>query len=434
MPRLPRARSRVSPGRHTVHVTGEESLTARAQSVARDRGHSPVRPVHLLVALLARPRKRNVESLLARCEVLLSSLPVVPAAEAGIPLAPEAVAAVSHGEAIGEDALENQLTMELLTGVQAPPPETTAPPLAARPVQPASSLSKPSATRFAQPAEPEPRDSLEAALAELDALIGLDEVKAQVRGLVATHEVNRKRAESGMPAIPVSLHLAFTGAPGTGKTTVARLVARIYRGLGLLPLGHLIEVDRSELVAGYVGQTALQVRETLERARGGVLFIDEAYALATGGGADFGGEAVSTLVKGMEDARDSLAVIAAGYPEPMEAFLDSNAGLRSRFTTVVRFQDYSPGELLAIFDRLCAEHAITTGPEARGRIEELIQVSSSTANHGNARLIRNLFEEMFRRMSVRASADGLIETHEISTFEAEDVPVGREARSRFGFA
>jgi stage V sporulation protein K len=417
-------------------VSGGETLTSRAQSVARERRNPTVEPIHVLVALLNRPRKRNVANLLARCEVVLSALPGSSGGDAGIPVSDAAAQALTEGESIGEDALENQLTLELLTGVTLPIPAEPAhaPVPPSRPQQPSSSLTKTwiPAPADARPADP--ADTLERALGDLDALIGLEYVKTQVRGLIATHEVNRKRTESGLPPIPVSLHLAFTGAPGTGKTTVARLVARIYRTLGLLPLGQLIEVDRSALVSGYVGQTAIQVRETLERSRGGVLFIDEAYALATNGGADFGAEAVSTLVKGMEDMRDSLAVIAAGYPEPMEAFLESNAGLRSRFTTFIEFPDYSTEELLAIFDRLCIEHDITTSPEARMQIRSLIEVSSGSANHGNARFIRNLFEEMFRRMSVRASADGMIETHEISTFEAEDVPVGREERIRFGFA
>jgi stage V sporulation protein K len=404
--------------------------------VARERSNPTVEPIHVLVALLNRPRKRNVAGLLARCEIVLSALPATSTRDADIAVSDAAARALAEGESIGEDALENQLTLDLLTGVTLPVPSEPmhAPAPPARPSRTSPSLTKSSLPAPADASPADAGDTLEQALGDLDALIGLEHVKTQVRGLIATHEVNRKRTESGLPPIPVSLHLAFTGAPGTGKTTVARLVARIYRTLGLLPLGQLIEVDRSTLVSGYVGQTAIQVRETLERARGGVLFIDEAYALATNGGADFGAEAVSTLVKGMEDMRDSLAVIAAGYPEPMEAFLESNAGLRSRFTTFIEFPDYSTEELLAIFDRLCVEHGITTRPEARTQIQALIQVTSGSANHGNARLIRNLFEEMFRRMSVRASADGVIETHEISTFEAEDVPVGREERSRFGFA
>lgn len=415
-------------------MTVGDWLAPSAQLVAHDRGHSTVQPIHILVSLLNRPRKRNVDSLLARCEVVLSALPGAPKGDEEVSFSDAAVEALAEGEALGEDALEHRLTIELLTGVNAP--ASTPPGLspAARSQPPSFSPPKaaPSGLGAATPADP--KDSLELAIGELDALIGLEHVKTQVRGLVATHEVNRKRVESGMPPIPVSLHLAFTGAPGTGKTTVARLVARIYRSLGLLPLGQLIEVDRSTLVSNYVGQTAIQVRETLERARGGVLFIDEAYALVTNGGADFGAEAVSTLVKGMEDMRDSLAVIAAGYPEPMEAFLDSNAGLRSRFTTCIEFPDYSTTELLAIFDRLCVEHGITASPAALVQMETLIQASINATNHGNARLIRNLFEEMFRRMSVRASADGVIEAHEISTFETEDVPVARESRSRFGFA
>ena len=197
---------------------------------------------------------------------------------------------------------------------------------------------------------------MEELLAELDGLVGLVDVKADVRRLTSLLRIQRLRAERGLPTLETSHHLVFTGNPGTGKTTVARLLSQILRALGIVSKGHLVETDRSHLVAGYVGQTAARTRTVMESALGGTLLIDEAYALARGGEQDFGREAIDTIVKFMEDHRDDLAVIAAGYPEEMQRLIEANPGLESRFARTIHFPDYTTEELVAIFETMSEQH------------------------------------------------------------------------------
>ena len=211
---------------------------------------------------------------------------------------------------------------------------------------------------------PEPEPSLEELLAELDGLCGLEQVKQDVKSLINLVKVRRLREEADLPVPPMSLHLVFLGNPGTGKTTVARLLARLYHAIGVLPKGQLVEVDRSGLVAGFVGQTALKTQEVIQKAIGGVLFIDEAYALVNqDNGNDFGREAVEVLLKNMEDHRKDLVVIAAGYSQLMEKFIHSNPGLESRFNKYFYFEDYDGGQLFTIFQSMCSKNGYVLTPE-----------------------------------------------------------------------
>ncbi len=259
-------------------------------------------------------------------------------------------------------------------------------------------------------------------LAKLDGLIGLASVKEEVRSLVNLALFNEKRVAQNLPPLALSLHMVFTGNPGTGKTTVARLIGDIYASLGLLSKGHLVETDKSGLVAEYLGQTPVKTKKVIDRALDGVLFIDEAYSLTRPGvGNQYGQEAMDTLLKAMEDNRDRLVVIVAGYPDEMRQFIASNPGLESRFTNHISFEDYSAGELGQIFSRFAANENMKLSEDAQEKVLSVMQQLHDTKGEvfGNARAVRNLFERTVKNLVTRIQKTGSMNVQEIT---AQDIP------------
>jgi len=251
------------------------------------------------------------------------------------------------------------------------------------------------------PQEPE-KDPME----ELDQLIGLESIKSDVKELMDFVKIQKMRKDQGLKSVPVSLHLVFTGNPGTGKTTVARIIGRLYKQIGVLSKGQLVETDRSGLVAGFVGQTALKTQEKIKAAMGGVLFIDEAYALTSNEQDTFGQESVDTILKAMEDHRDDLVVIVAGYTAPMEKFINSNPGLKSRFNKYIEFPDYTTDELEQIFYMNCEKYDYVVEEEVKHQIRSLIVLRKlqQLENFANAREVRNMFEEIITNQARRVAA------------------------------
>ena len=274
-----------------------------------------------------------------------------------------------------------------------------------------------------KPAEDElpPPEKMEDLMAELDSYIGLGAVKEEVHNLINMVQVYKLRREHDLPTTDMSLHMVFTGNPGTGKTMMARMMARIYHALGILSKGQLVEVDRSGLVAGYVGQTALKTQKVIEKAMGGVLFVDEAYALNGKSENDFGQEAIDTLLKAMEDHRDDLVVIVAGYTDLMDKFIHSNPGLESRFNRFLLFEDYSLDELMAIFKMRCGK-GYTLSPEAEPLVRDYIAEESADGDgFGNARGVRNIFEHILVAQNNRLAKMESVTREDLMTLLPEDV-------------
>ena len=273
-----------------------------------------------------------------------------------------------------------------------------------------------------KPAAP-PKRTLEQAVAELDSMIGLRDVKAEIHKLIDYTKIVQARKKQGLKVPSISYHCVFTGNPGTGKTTVARIMARVFKALGILEKGHLVETDRAGLVAKYVGQTAAKTNEVIDRALGGVLFIDEAYTLVSGGSQDYGQEAIATLLKRMEDDRDRLVVIVAGYPGEMKTFIDANPGLSSRFTRYIHFPDYTTAELAAMFRMYAKKSHYVLSPEMdRNLYAGMAYLTKNRdKNFGNGRFVRNLFEKAVERQASRLSQQTNRTPEMLKTLELRDI-------------
>ena len=396
-----------------------------AIEVCRRHSHAQITELHILRALLSKVGIQGTDLTIKSVDKLLDTIPVVRNA----PLSISQGATNILNELEVRDPIEvRDAVIDFVFNPQEPDDEDTDSSLDENDIQKNDLPKMP-----VQPKKPQSKvknlkvgksESLDEVLAELNQLIGLEKAKAQVNSLIALHRANAVLAQQNRSAVPVGLHLVFTGNPGTGKTTVARLIGRLYKAIGLLDGGQLIEVDRSQLVAGYVGQTAIRTQEAINSADGGVLFIDEAYSLSSDSGSEsgFGNEAISTLVKAMEDKRDSLAVVVAGYSEDMNKFIKSNQGLKSRFQTFIEFEDYGTEDLIKIFKLISSSTPVSVTSEVEQAIREYITEFKPSGDDGNGRFARNLFEKMFLNLTTRAMADGTIDPQELEAFSVADVP------------
>lgn len=270
----------------------------------------------------------------------------------------------------------------------------------------------------------EEEKSLPELMDELNELVGLEKVKAQVNDLIAYQKVQKLRKEHGLNSEKSTLHLAFTGNPGTGKTTVARIVGRIYKQIGLLSKGHFLEVSRTDLIAGYQGQTAIKVKTVIEKAKGGVLFIDEAYSITENDHTDsYGRECLTELTKALEDYREDLVVIVAGYTEPMNKFFQSNPGLKSRFNTFIEFDDYNQVELKNILDQMCIKNNYCLTEEASCKMDEILshEVANKGEQFANGRLVRNFYEDLVMNHARRVSMMDAPTLDDLKDIVIEDV-------------
>lgn len=276
---------------------------------------------------------------------------------------------------------------------------------------------------FEKEADKKKNSSLDELMNELNQLVGLSKVKEEVRRLVIYQKIQAKRKESGLKVPKRTLHMAFMGNPGTGKTTVARIVGRMYYQLGLLSKGHFTEVSRTDLIAGYQGQTALKVKSVIEKAKGGVLFIDEAYSITENDNTDsYGRECLTELTKALEDSRDDLIVIVAGYTEPMNHFFQSNPGLKSRFNYFINFENYSSTELIDILETLARKDDYQLSDELKERLSSYFtdELEAKVENFSNGRFVRNLYEDLIMNQAVRLNNTKQYSSQELSLLELED--------------